>query len=223
MVHKRPQNPADPKALNHADFRWFILHYPALLLKDAKIHRTTFVAVGMALAQFGDYATGTRVNPSLKLIRNLTGAHHSSIVKVIDALKACGALEVVDQHQGSNGGSPSEVFRFRRSAAVVQVLAKRDAQDWKRVGDVAGDPGDITGEPGDITGEPGDVAGEPGDITGEDNRKLLTKKNEMNVPVADAPETMPAALSPAALSMGEDLNEESGAWYEDLLDEMNTW
>jgi hypothetical protein len=160
-------------------------------LKDAKIQRTSFVAVGLALAQFGDYRTGTRVNPSAKALHNLTGAHHDTIRKVLKVLKVNGALEVVDSHQGANGGQPYEVYRFRKSPAVVKVLAKRDAQGWTERASAAGEPASATGEPGHVTGEPASAAG-------EDNRNISNEMNEKNRSVDESPSPAPVVAQPSA-------------------------
>lgn len=123
--------PADPYRLNNADFRWFILRFPAVAVKRAKINRSSFVAVGMALAQFGSYEYGTNVNPSQKLIHTLTGVQEDTIKKVYNLLKEVGALQITGKHQGVNGGRPSEIFQFRRSQAVADVLKRRAAKERK--------------------------------------------------------------------------------------------
>ncbi|MCC2031942.1 hypothetical protein [Microbacterium allomyrinae] len=182
--YKKPTRKAQkilaPGALSHSEFRWFVLHFPTLALKRAGVSRPSFVAVGMTLAQFGDYETGTRVNPSKKALHRLTGAHHETITKVLDVLKTNGAIEVVELHQGRNGGQPSEVFEFRRSPEVEKVLSKRDAEGWT-------ERASATGEPGSATGEPGSATGEPGSATGEHNRNLSNVMNDKNRSVADAP------------------------------------
>lgn len=167
----------DPQQLNNAEFRWFVLHFPAVLLKKAKIQRTSFVAVGLALAQHGSYQYGTNVNPSKKLIHNLTGAHEDTIKKVYDVLKDCKAIEVTGTHQGVNGGQPSEIFRFRKSRAVEQVLERRAAQEWK--------------ERANPTGESANTAGESANPTPDDNRNF---RKELNGSLADATSPAPASL-----------------------------
>ncbi len=208
MVQKRTQTQTDPRMLNHADFRWFVLHFPEAALKDAKLARTSFVAVALALSMYGDYATGTRVNPSKKLLHNQTGAHNDTITKVIEVLMQSGAIEVTGTHQGDNGGKPSEVFRFRRSHAVEKVLAKRDAKDWRKASNT-------TGEPGNTTGEPGNTTGEPGNTTGEDNRNSM---NPSNHSVADAPSPPPLVAQPSARSEADSLDE----MYDEILAEVGS-
>lgn len=176
--------PIDPQQLNNADFRWFILHFPAVLLKNAKIQRSSFVAVGMALAQYGNYEYGTNVNPSQKLIHTLTGAHEDTIKKVYDVLKEHEVLEVTGSHQGVNGGQPSEIFRFRKSLTVIQVLNRRAAKEWE--------------EKANPTGESANPTGESANPTGEDNRNVL---EEHNGSVAITPSPAPVvALSPDGAS-----------------------
>ncbi|MCR2785427.1 MULTISPECIES: hypothetical protein [unclassified Microbacterium] len=188
MAKKPTQNtPADPQELKHADFRWFLLHFPDVALRNAKVSRTSFVAVGMALSMYGNYERGTGVSVTLHGLRKVSGAHHYTIVKVIDLLKKVGALEVTGLSQSKNGGKPSEEFRFRRSKSVSQTLDKRDNGAW----------GNDTGEPGNDTGEPGNDTGEPGNDTGEDNRNISNVSNFSNGSVAYAPSPSPSSLSPS--------------------------
>ena len=187
--------PVDPQELNNADFRWFVLHFPAVLLKRAKLQRSSFVAVGMALAQFGSYEFGTNVNPSQKLIHTLTGAHEDTIKKVYSLLKDCEALEVTGSHQGINGGQPSEIFRFRRSLTVEQVLDRRAAMEWK---------------------ERANPTGESANPTGEDNRNVL---KEQNCSVANAPSPAPSSLGLKARDGAVD-ELISSSWMSSDLDQL---
>lgn len=198
MAYKPTQNkniPVDPLQLNHADFRWFIMHFPAILLKEAKIQRPTFVAVGMVLAQFGDYKTGTKINPSAKALHNLTGAHPDTIRKIIAVLTATNALEITEHHQGKNGGQPYPVYRFRKSPEVARVLAKRDAKEWTK-------RASATGESASAIGEPGSATGESASSTGEDNRNIMNTMNRKNG--SDESSPVPAALSPSVGNESEE-------------------
>ncbi|WP_431806376.1 hypothetical protein [Microbacterium paraoxydans] len=186
---RNPAKPVDPQQLNHADFRWFILHVPTLAHKG--IRRTSWVAIGLALAQYGDYRTGERVNPSKKLLHKQTGAHNDTITKVIDVLKANGALQATGRHQGVNGGQPYEVFSFRRSPAVEKVLSKRDAYDWHERASVGP-------EPGSTSPEPASVSPEPASVSPEDNRNITNVMNESNVSVEDSPSPAPVVAQPSA-------------------------
>ncbi|WP_295832922.1 hypothetical protein [uncultured Microbacterium sp.] len=186
MANKPPYKrstakPVDPNELVHADFRWFITHFPAEHLKAKKIKRTSFVAVGLTLAQFGRYEDGTRVRPSTKALHMMTGAHENTIKKVLDLLVALHVLEVVGLHQGENGGQPYREFRFRRSAAVKLVLAKRNATDWD---ELRPKPRDPERQPQPIRANPTAEVANP---TAEDNRNT---SNTSNSSVANAPSSL---------------------------------
>lgn len=198
---KNKKSPAaDPTRLNNADFRWFIFHFPAVALKNARIKRSSFVAVGMALAQFGNYEHGTNVNPSVKLIHTLTGAHEDTIKKVYDLLKEHGALEVTGKHQGVNGGQPSEIFRFRRSHTVGEVLKARSAMAWKQ-----------RANPTAESANPIAAAANP---TAEDNRNV---RKERNCSVADAPSLSPTGSLPDGRAKASEEQEHEEKTTDELI------
>ncbi|GAA1523094.1 hypothetical protein HD600_000203 [Microbacterium ginsengiterrae] len=207
---RRPQPDVDANQLNHADFRWFILHYPAFLIQGG-IRRTSWVAIGLTLAQFGDYATGTRVNPSKKLLHHLTGAHHTTITKMLEYLKRQGVLEVTDKHQGRNGGQPYEVFRFRRNDLVKEILEKRDAHDWPQ-------QASPIPAPASATPEPANAGTEPATASPEDNRN---DSNEMNVKNRSGnPSPAPVVAPPSARDGAAEESEPAINWSDETVAEL---
>ena len=211
---KRPAaKPVDPNQLVHADFRWFVTHFPAEHLKAKKIKRTSFVAVGLTLAQFGRYEDGTRVRPSTKTLHMLTGAHEDTIKKVLDLLVALHVLEVVGLHQGENGGQPYPEFRFRKSAAVKLVLAKRNAADWDELR-----PPTESRDPEPSQPVRANPTAEVANPTAEDNRNT---SNTSNSSVANAPSPLSSSEDESSQEQEFDDGWEEFARSFDELDAKN--
>lgn len=85
--------PLDPHALSAPQFRKFVEHFPNVVLRHERIERPTLVVVALALAQFGDYATGERVRPTQSALAEFTGCDRKTVRRVLDLLKRTGALE----------------------------------------------------------------------------------------------------------------------------------
>ncbi|MFJ4160258.1 hypothetical protein [Microbacterium testaceum] len=116
--------PIDPQQLSAPEFRLFITHFPDHYLRDSGLKGTTFFAVGMALAQFGDYATGERVRPTQKALADTARVDPRTVKEVLKVLVHSGALEETTPQR--HAGSPSRTFRFRRSDFVSRVLVTQD-------------------------------------------------------------------------------------------------
>lgn len=114
----------DPNQLSHPDFRWFLMYFPDVALEKVGLQRDSIFSVGMALAQFGNYDTGTGIRVSKLALANFSGKSRNTVKRVLDLFKAVGAIEVVD-HQ-KRGGTPSENYRLRKSPFVTKVLEAKD-------------------------------------------------------------------------------------------------
>ncbi|MCK6080092.1 hypothetical protein KZX37_05585 [Microbacterium sp. EYE_5] len=123
-----PAEPADPYELQAWEFRRFARFTPTYFLKANKIERPSFYAVCMALAEFGTFKTGEDVRPTQVALADITGLSTATVRKVLAFLERAQAVEVVDLQR--HGGSPSKVYRFRRSKFVADVMRTED-RDWK--------------------------------------------------------------------------------------------
>lgn len=129
MANKpNPAVPADPHELQAWEFRRFARFTPTYFLRASKIERPSFYAVCMALAEFGTFKTGEDVRPTQVALADITGLSTATVRKVLAFLERAQAVEVVDLQR--HGGSPSKVYRFRKSKFVAEVLRIED-RDWK--------------------------------------------------------------------------------------------
>lgn len=123
-----PAVPADPYELQAWEFRRFARFTPTYFLKANKIERPSFYAVCMALAEFGTFKTGEDVRPTQVALADITGLSTATVRKVLAFLERARAVQVVDLQR--HGGSPSKVYRFRKSRFVADVLRTED-RDYK--------------------------------------------------------------------------------------------
>jgi hypothetical protein len=215
-------------AISAPDFRWFIAHTPKAWLKAAKIERPVYFSVGMALAQFGDYATGKRVNPSVRTIHRMTGVNEKTVSKVLNYLVGIGALAKVGTNQGSHGGKPYPVYELRRERGsnVDLVLNSVDAGTLQlgefeevAVGTTEvlpeGDAVGAVGTTGEAVGTTGEAVGTTGEAVGttEDNKNV---QNVKNYSLAEAHSSAPFVALPL---QGRDEEREQG----DVIDFDSEW
>lgn len=187
-TQKRIQTPPDPEALTHADFRWFLMYFPDVVLKARKVQRLSLTSVGMMLAQFGNYETGTGIRVSQTALADITGASRNTVKKVLDVLKEAGAIEVVDHQR--RGGKPSENYRLRKSSFVAKVL---DIKNRHHQRDEAVNGPQMSIQDDEWSSDEHSLSpGEHSLSPGEHNKN---SQNEKNCSVADAPSPAPSSLS----------------------------
>ncbi|MBB3158654.1 hypothetical protein FHS07_002350 [Microbacterium proteolyticum] len=117
--------PSDPQQLSAPEFREFLEHIPNYTLALNGITRRAVWGVGMSLAQHVDYGSGTRARATQITLAEDSGTDRKTVRRVLTFLKAKEVLKVTGE-QRHNVGTTSEIYSFRRSVFVDQVLNLKD-------------------------------------------------------------------------------------------------